>query len=256
MLFSPHESRFLPRLLMKIHPVERFLLFFLFFHVVLGIFLANSNLEYFENVYVMEDGVIEWFTTDALLFCSFLSGFRFFQLRKVRSPLFRGMLLFLTVLFFFGAGEELSWGQRIFNVESSEFFLENNAQGETNFHNLVVGETKINKLIFSQLLGLTLITYICIFPWVSLKVNWVRDLADRFAVPIPRLIHIVSCLLMALIYVLELMPSSKKGEMLEFGNCFIFFMILLYPRNAGIYDPMVDMTHRKRQGLAAHSDPA
>ncbi|MDA3874003.1 MAG: hypothetical protein PF795_08575 [Kiritimatiellae bacterium] len=226
---------------MKLYPVERFLLFFLFFHLLLGIFLANFNMEYFESVYVMEDGVIEWFTTDALLFCSFLCGFRFFQLRKVRPPLFRAMLLFLTLLFFFGAGEELSWGQRILNVESSEFFLENNAQGETNFHNLVVGETKINKIIFSQLLGISIILYICVFPWVSLKVEWVRRLANRFAVPIPRLIHIIACLLMALTYVLELMPSSKKGEMLEFGNCFVFFMILLYPRNSEIYDPNVKL---------------
>lgn len=35
--------------------------------------------------------------------------------------------------------EEISWMQRIANVESSEFFLENNAQGETNFHNLATG---------------------------------------------------------------------------------------------------------------------
>ncbi|MEX2606206.1 MAG: hypothetical protein WD708_02580 [Kiritimatiellia bacterium] len=228
---------------MKTYPAEKFLLFFLFFHLLLGIFLANFNLEYFETVYVMEDGVIEWFTTDALLFCSFLCLYRFCALRKVRPALFNGMLLFLTVLFFFGAGEELSWGQRIFNVESSDFFLEHNAQGETNFHNLVMGETKINKLIFSQLLGLSIILYICVFPWVSLKVEWVRRLATRFAVPIPRLIHIISCLLFALTYVLELMPTGKRGEMLEFGNCFIFFMILLYPRNSEIYDPEVDLKH-------------
>jgi thiol:disulfide interchange protein len=105
----------------------------------------------------------------------------------------------------------------------------------------VVGETKINKIIFSQLLGISIILYICVFPWVSLKVEWVRRLANRFAVPIPRLIHIIACLLMALTYVLELMPSSKKGEMLEFGNCFVFFMILLYPRISEIYDPNVKL---------------
>lgn len=229
---------------MKIFPVERFLLFFLFFHLLLGIYLANFNLEYFESVYVMEDGSIEWFTADALFMSSFLCFYRFLKLRKVRSALFSGMLLFLTLLFFFGAGEELSWGQRILNVESSEFFLENNAQGETNFHNLVVGDTKINKLIFSQFLGISILLYICVFPWVSLKVEWVRRLATRFAVPIPRLIHIISCLLMGLTYALELMPSGKKGEMLEFGNCFVFFMILLYPRNSEIYDPDVKLEAR------------
>lgn len=239
---------------MKTLPAEKFLLFFLFFHLLLGIYLANFNLEYFENVYVMEDGVIEWFTADALLFSSFLCFYRFLKLRKVRSALFSGMLLFLTLLFFFGAGEELSWGQRIFNVESSEFFLEHNAQGETNFHNMVVGDTKINKLIFSQLLGLIIIVYICVFPWVSLKVAWIRRLATQFAVPIPRLVHIISCLLLAMTYVFELMPSSKKGEMLEFGNCFIFFMILLYPRNSEIYDPEVKLdTSRSEHSVPLES---
>ena len=42
----------------------------------------------------------------------------------------------MALIFIFGAGEEISWGQRIFNVESSEYFLENNAQGETNLHNM------------------------------------------------------------------------------------------------------------------------
>jgi len=49
-----------------------------------------------------------------------------------------------VALFFLGvgvfyivcAGEEISWGQRIFNWETPEKFAEANSQGETNLHNL------------------------------------------------------------------------------------------------------------------------
>ena len=57
---------------------------------------------------------------------------------------------------FFGAGEEISWGQRIFHIESSKFFNENNSQKETNLHNMIVDGVKLNKLIFSNLLSIEL----------------------------------------------------------------------------------------------------
>lgn len=44
--------------------------------------------------------------------------------------------LFLALLFFFAAGEEISWGQRVFGWATPEQLAELNRQGETNFHNL------------------------------------------------------------------------------------------------------------------------
>src|SRR5690606_35883388 len=101
-----------------------------------------------------------------------------------------GTFLFV-VLFLFAAGEEISWGQRIFGVESSEFFIENNAQGETNLHNLVVGEKKINKIIFSQLLFLVMFIYLIITPILFRKYKWFKDLANNFAVPIVKWHHTI-----------------------------------------------------------------
>ncbi|MCZ7674723.1 MAG: hypothetical protein M5U35_00845 [Roseovarius sp.] len=48
-----------------------------------------------------------------------------------------------AIVFFFGAGEEMSWGQRIFGWESGEYFQQHNFQGETNLHNLVVGSSHL-----------------------------------------------------------------------------------------------------------------
>ena len=48
------------------------------------------------------------------------------------SQLFASLVAIVAVLF---AGEEISWGQRIFGFESTGVFAEANYQGETNIHN-------------------------------------------------------------------------------------------------------------------------
>jgi len=46
--------------------------------------------------------------------------------------------LFLAIFFFFCFGEEISWGQRIFGFSTPSELLADNAQHETNLHNLWV----------------------------------------------------------------------------------------------------------------------
>lgn len=122
--------------------------------VLLGLYLGITQEVYFDTQFAQEDGPVEWGTTIMLFGIFALSLYRLITLGSQKKILWCFGTFVFTVLFLFAAGEEISWGQRIFAVESSEFFLKNNAQGETNLHNLVVGETKINKIIFSQLLFL------------------------------------------------------------------------------------------------------
>ncbi len=61
-------------------------------------------------------------------------------------------------------GEEISWGQRIFNIETPWFLAEANAEKETNLHNLVIGETSVNTLVFGKLLGLGLGMFLTVIP--------------------------------------------------------------------------------------------
>ena len=123
---------------MKRNSVETALFVFVAFHVLLGLLLAIINLRYFEGNYVVEDGVIEWLSVDALLLSAGLTISRMYRFKLSKGwPFFIGLFVF-AALFIFGAGEEISWGQRIFNIESSDFFKANNGQGETNIHNLVV----------------------------------------------------------------------------------------------------------------------
>ncbi len=212
---------------------EKLTYLFLILIFGLGIYYANTNLQYFDEVYTKEDGFAEY-GTSFLLFCSsMLLLYRFFKLFKHKQILWKVGVFLMAIVFLFGAGEEISWGQRIFNIESSEYFIENNAQGETNLHNMVVGETKINKLIFSQLLTVILVIYLIITPILFRKFEAIKNLANLFAVPIVKWHHTIAFLTCT--GILVFIPSSRKWELYELAFGVIFFLIFLNPLNKGIY---------------------
>ncbi len=207
------------------------LIYLVVFAVLLaGAWIASADPVFFREQLVVEDGPLEWSTVFGLLALSALCLYRGITLRPFRERLFTGMTLLYAVIFFCGAGEELSWGQRILNIESSEFFLEHNAQGETNLHNLVVGETKLNKLIFAKGMALVFAIYLFVITPLYNRKPAFRELVDRFAIPIPYWRQVAAIIAM-LIITQGLTDSSKKGEMLEFGAPFLVFVVFLYPRN-------------------------
>ncbi|MBN2667521.1 MAG: hypothetical protein JXR67_13495 [Bacteroidales bacterium] len=108
---------------------------------------------------VREDGFVEYTTVFFLFLSSLVCIYRAFLYRA--SGKYIGVLIWalLAFLFFFAAGDEISWGQRIFGIESSDFFLTHNKQAETNLHNLVVGGHSVNKIIFSSLLFVVMSIY-------------------------------------------------------------------------------------------------
>lgn len=77
-----------------------------------------------------EDGVFE--NTQAVLY--FLSGLGFLLIFFKKSKNLWHLALF--ILFIVLAGEEISWGQRIFHILASAWELKYNVQAETNLHNL------------------------------------------------------------------------------------------------------------------------
>jgi len=198
-----------------------------------GIYYANTDLQYFDKIYTKEDGYAESLTALFLCCSSLLLLYRVIKLYKYKKAMWMVGMIGLAVIFIFGAGEEISWGQRIFNVESSEYFLQNNAQGETNLHNMVVDGKKINKIIFSQLLTAILIVYLIITPILYRKYDAIKKLANTFAVPIVKWHHTIIFLLSTL--ALIFMPSDKKWELYELAFSIIFFLIFLNPLNSSIY---------------------
>ena len=212
---------------------ERIIFSIVFFLVVIGVILSRVNVAFFEGFYVLEDGFIEWLTIVALLCGAFLCFYRAFKLKSKRNVMFLFVTVLVGLVLLFGAGEEISWGQRIFDIESSEFFTKYNAQREINIHNLIFKGTKINKLVFGTLLGACIAAYFLILPIVYRKSSRINGLVDRIAIPIPRVFHILSYII--LVILVELVDSSKKGELLEFGGCWIFLLMIFNPYNREIF---------------------
>ena len=96
---------------------------------------AHSHWISGEGIRGAEDRTYEWIGFAGFLGAgvfSLLTLFHRNKMPKMAVLYFLGVGLFYIVC----AGEEASWGQRVFGWETPESFAEHNEQGETNLHNL------------------------------------------------------------------------------------------------------------------------
>lgn len=102
-----------------------------------------------------EDGPVEWATVAVLVA---LAAILFVRIRTLseKCPLQLKVAGYaLAVLSLLAAGEEISWGQRIFGFQTSESLKKLNYQHETNLHNLMPGELFNGLIIFA--VGISLV---------------------------------------------------------------------------------------------------
>ncbi len=220
----------------QISTIEKVILGFVIAAALASVAIKYLNNDLFVTVIITEDGVIEWLTVFGLALTSLVCLRRVYYLRGEKTKLFLFMTLLLGLVFFFGAGEEISWGQRIFNTQSSEFFQQYNAQGETNLHNLVVGGKKINKIIFGIGLQLVLLIYLLALVPLYKRKQGLKDFLDKFAVPIAKPYQVISYLA-ALVLIQVLLDDPKKGELAEFAGSFLFFLNIAFPYNKELFQP-------------------
>ena len=222
------------------HHIEVMLAVTISTFLLFAIYLAKFNHDAFRHELVIEDGFIEWCTVIVLFSTMLVCGKRFLILRRVRPPLFLTVTMLLTLLCLFGAGEEISWGQRLFGLETPDYLKDKNAQGELGIHNLVIeinGEdVKLNKLIFGTGLALALLIYLSIATPLYRRNDRVRSFFNAIAAPMPRDYHIAGYLLIVATVEL-LIDSSKRGEMTEFAGSIMFALNVIYPYNPEIFDP-------------------
>ena len=227
-------------MLKNVSLVEKLVLAFVAIGTLTGFALSYIDHDWFKENFVVEDGFTEWMTVLALLVGMVVCFRRVWLLRGQRPFSFLLMTTLLGLFFMFGAGEEVSWGQRLFEIDSSEFFEEYNAQGEMNLHNLVINDTKINKLIFGKGLAIMLFLYLAVLIPLYRRKPGVQRFMDRLAIPIATNYQIVAYILVLLV-VQVLMDSSKKGEMLEFAGSFVFLLNVVFPYNRSLFQ--ADDTH-------------
>jgi len=213
---------------------ERIVYLVLFVISITGAFLSYFHQEYFLNYYVKEDGLIENGT--ALIFFV-AAAWLILRLWKTRSGkgkwyVMTSLLIIMAALFV--AGEEISWGQRVFNIDTPEYLAERNAQSELNLHNLVVGDVKINKLIFGQLLTASIILYLVLIPVLYQKWEAFHRFVHYLFIPVSRYHHAIAYSILLLIVLI--IPHGKKWELLEFNLAVLFLMILVNPLNKRIFE--------------------
>ncbi len=197
--------------------------------IVISVVVHLWDKTYFAAVYAFEDGLVEYGTAFGLLLCSFVLVGNAIKLGRRSMMLAASCTAFYALLFFMGAGEEVSWGQRIFGWESGEFFMENNKQLETNFHNLVVGELHLAKTLFGSVLTTVIMLYLVVLPLLYPRVGWIKRVADRFAIPVPGLRHTAFALVASL--VITMMDQNRKWEVYELIFSLIMLSIFLLPQN-------------------------
>src|SRR6056297_3093688 len=183
----------------------------------------------FRTGFAIEDGPVEWGTAVCLLLSS-LVLMRNARALRGRGTLALVMTLVYALAFFFAAGEEISWGYRLFHWDASEFFRENNAQGETNIHNLVMGDIKLVKTVFGGGLSLVILLYLLVLPLVYARVGAVARLADRLAIPVADTRHMI--LALAATLVIAGVQMMTKWESYEFVFSLLTVSFFLRPPNA------------------------
>lgn len=217
---------------------EYAILTFVLLIVIIGIISFRIDPAWFVDVYVVEDGLIENLTVLALLTASFTALIYRVNYAEGKGRWYKAMMVFVALAAFFVAGEEISWGQRIFDVESPGFFQANNAQQETNIHNMVVGGKKVNKIVFSQMLYGSVGLYLSLFPYLYSRKQGLKKFVDRHGIPVPQWYQSLSCLI--LFASILLIPHGKNAEILEVGITYLFMLILLFPRNIHLFRPRID----------------
>ncbi|MDY0098840.1 MAG: hypothetical protein RBR81_06535 [Bacteroidales bacterium] len=177
--------------------------------------------------FVREDGPVEYLTAFFLFFCSLVCLYRVTKYCKPWKKPWVITWILLAILFFFAAGDEISWGQRIFNIESGDFFKQHNKQSETNLHNLVVKGHSLNKVIFSRFMFAALIIYFMFSRIMTSKIRFIRKMVVKYRIPLPEKHHII--LMVAATLMILTLQMTKDSELHELSFALVFFLIFLNP---------------------------
>jgi len=196
--------------------------------------LANGNQRAFLG---QEDGLYE--TAGALFFL--ISSILFFITYIKSKPKKNIFFLLLGILLLVAFLEEISWGQRIFNIDTPEFIQEVNMQNEINIHNLSIfhgreedGTAKSgwsNMITAGRIFSIFWFMWCVVLPILYASSNKIKELSDKIKVPI---VPISIGLLFILTYVVGkvlffiLENAPKLEEIKECNIAFLFFVVSLW----------------------------
>lgn len=163
-----------------------------------------------------EDGIVEWmqflcFAAIALML-AYVAVDRALRLPKLNLAVLgiAGVSLVVALAAF----EEISWFQRVLNVPSPDFFLENNRQAETNLHNLALGNASLHKTILLKLIFVVGILHNLVLPLMARSRPGIRRFVESIGLYLPPLAASIAYLILVLLSHL-LVDHPRKGELGE-----------------------------------------
>ena len=185
---------------------------------------------------VREDGVYEYLTAGFFFLATvfFLKGYI-----SNRNK----FLLLLAIVMFFGAGEEISWGQRIIGFTTPELIREHNVQREFTFHNIEIfnnhtfdkeEKSGIVKLItINFLYKLFWLGYCVVLPIAFAYLQPVSWLAKKLQIPIPPLsigvFFLINWLIFKVILTIAMLDNEQVlyrfTEVMEACSAFLFMTL-------------------------------
>lgn len=174
---------------------------------------------YFENV-----GAISLFAASGLYFYSFFLS----RKQKPEQSFIRKIsYLGLAALFFFGAGEEISWGQRILGLKTPEAISEVNDKNELNLHNLDIFGAK-NSLPFRMYQAFAF-TYTLLLPLAARFSKKAKEWLERYITVVPWLFGVIVLINFILSQiVMRLTYTGQLGEIQESNYEFTFMCAGIY----------------------------
>jgi hypothetical protein len=169
-----------------------------------------------------EDYIIEWLTVLFFVLTALVAIiFAVVVWRKKRIHYW--FLILLAGACFLFALEEISWGQRFFNLESPEFFIEHSDQQEINVHNVV---SELLTVRTKHIAALVMVAYGVVLPiFVYLPV--VRNTMERLHVLIPPKILIPGFLLSSFL-TWDRYFNGKDEEIAELFFSSLLFLVLIF----------------------------
>ena len=194
-------------------------------------------------ILIPEDHFFELIGAFSLLVTSLLFLYGFRVARKTLDKTWVSVLkqlvyLGMALIFFFGAGEEISWGQRILGFETPESLSQVNRQEEFNLHNLSAWEAS-KFLDPDRLFDLFWFLFAVLTPAVALVVPAFKTFAGKF-VPIVfwgmsllflynYLLAKLAKILFSAVYTFERVPFGQAiQEVKESNYAIIFILVGLY----------------------------
>jgi hypothetical protein len=196
----------------------------------LGLTLSNPSSWY--DVYLQEDGVVEYLSVFFLALAAIMALKTVF---KAKTTLQKTSLTLAFIAFVVCAGEEISWGQRLLDLPTPTWLSAHNMQNEITFHNLAIADGVSFNKFFARIIGPLILLYFLLMPLLYRKHKVIRDICNKTALPVPYLPYgIFMFTYLIFIFGINLFTTqqvARIGELSELTYYFFMMLLILKPHN-------------------------